>query len=150
VYPIAHPTCCECFCFRGVQTILCFAKTASACVPGSPVSAGRFFATDNAGTTESPKSLTIKLDKISPVVTCGSADALWHAADVKIGCTGSDGLSGLAIAGEASFYLSTSVPTGTETATAQIGTHSVRDALPDSRVASEMAPRAPWRISSRR
>src|SRR2546422_667057 len=41
-----------------------------------------YFARDNAGNSESPKTLTIKLDKHAPNVSCGSADGQWHSSDV--------------------------------------------------------------------
>ena len=62
-------------------------------------------------------------------VSCGAADGMWHAANVSIACTASDGGSGLATPADANFNLSTSVPSGTETATASTGTHTVADAV---------------------
>jgi Bacterial Ig domain/RTX calcium-binding nonapeptide repeat (4 copies) len=74
-----------------------------------------FHATDQSGNVESPDdSVTVKLDKSAPAINCASPDGLWHATDVSIGCTASDRISGLAVAGDASFSLSTSVATNTE------------------------------------
>jgi hypothetical protein len=67
-------------------------------------------------------------DTTAPSITCGSADGQWNATDVSITCTASDTGSGLAHpATDASFHLTTTVPAGTETATASTGTHQVCD-----------------------
>lgn len=66
-------------------------------------------------------------DTASPTVTCGSADGLWHAADVSISCTASDGGSGLNDPGDASFMLVTSVPAGAVDPNAATGSHQVCD-----------------------
>ena len=76
-----------------------------------------------------------RVDKKSPQVTCGTADGVWHAANVSIGCTATDGGSGLSSAGDASFSLATSVPAGTETATAQTGSRVVQDQVGNSNTA---------------
>ena len=70
-----------------------------------------------------------KVDKKNPQVACGSADGDWHADDVAIACTGSDGGSGLADAGDASFNLHTNVAANTETANASTGSQSVADVV---------------------
>ena len=53
-----------------------------------------------------------KVDKKAPGVSCGSADGDWHANDVSIACTATDGGSGVDPAGDASFSLSTNVAAG--------------------------------------
>jgi len=68
-----------------------------------------------------------KVDKKDPQVACGAADGNWHATDVSIGCTGSDGGSGLADNGDASFNLVTNVAANTETANAPTNSHDVAD-----------------------
>ncbi len=70
-----------------------------------------------------------KVDKKDPEVACGLADGDWHADDVAIACTGSDGGSGLADAGDASFNLHTDVAANTETANASTGSRSVADVV---------------------
>ncbi len=70
-----------------------------------------------------------KIDKKAPTVSCGSADGLWHAADVSIVCSASDDGSGLAGTGDTGFELSTSVPAGTEDANAATGTRPVCDSV---------------------
>ena len=70
-----------------------------------------------------------KVDKKAPAVTCGTADAAWHADDVSIGCTASDGGSGLEDAGDAAFDLTTNVPDGTETANASTNSKTIKDAV---------------------
>ena len=83
---------------------------------------------DNAGlcTTVGPWT-DLKVDKKAPDVSCGSADGLWHAADVAIGCVASDGGSGLDVAADASFDLTTDVAQGTEDPDASTGSHEVCD-----------------------
>ena len=76
-----------------------------------------------------------KVDKKAPSVTCGTADSVWHAADVSIGCTAADGGSGLASSGDAAFNLTTNVAAGTEDANASTGTRSVSDAVGNSATA---------------
>jgi len=66
-------------------------------------------------------------DTTAPIVHCGTADGQWHANDVSITCTASDSNPGLANSADASFSLSTSVPTGNETANAATGTRNVCD-----------------------
>jgi hypothetical protein len=98
-----------------------------------------FFAEDNAGNTEATKTLVVKIDKTAPTVSCGSADGVWHATNVDIPCTASDGPSGLLNAGDASFNLSTSVPAGVETANASAGTRVVSDKAGNDSTAGPVA-----------
>ena len=56
----------------------------------------------------------VVIDNAPPVVICGSADGLWHADNVDIGCTASDGETGLADPADASFDLTTDLPDGEE------------------------------------
>jgi len=70
-----------------------------------------------------------QVDKKAPSSSCGAADGIWHGSDVIIGCTASDGGSGLANAADANFSLSTNVPTDTETSNASTGAHPVCDAV---------------------
>ena len=79
------------------------------------------------------------IDRKDPAVSCGTADGAWHAADVSIACSASDGGSGLADAGDANFSLSTSVAAGTETANASTGTRSIADAVGNSATAGPVA-----------
>ncbi len=70
-----------------------------------------------------------KVDKKAPSASCASADGAWHATDVQIACAATDGGSGLANAGDASFSLSTSVPAGTEDSNASTDSRAVCDAV---------------------
>lgn len=79
------------------------------------------------------------VDKKAPSVSCGAADGLWHAADVSIPCTASDGGSGLANPSDASFSLTTSVPANTETSNASTNSHAVADAVGNSATAGPIA-----------
>ena len=84
-------------------------------------------AVDVAGRRSPMQSLTVKLDQTAPAVHCDPADGLWHASDVSITCTASDGASGLANLGDTNFNLSTIVPNGSETANAATTSRSVAD-----------------------
>jgi hypothetical protein len=72
-----------------------------------------------------------KVDKKAPVVSCGTADGSWHADDVTIHCTSTDGGSGVA-GGGASFDLTTNVAVGDETADAQTNDRTVADIVGNS------------------
>ncbi len=64
-------------------------------------------------------------DATPPQVSCGASDGAWHKIDVTIACTASDPESGLADAADASFTLTTTVPSGTETANAATNSREV-------------------------
>lgn len=93
----------------------------------------------SAGGSAPEQSVTIKRDATAPNFNCGSADADWHATDVDIACTASDGGSGLANAGDASFNLSTSVANGVENSNASTGSRTVLDAAGNSATAGPIA-----------
>lgn len=67
------------------------------------------------------------LDTTPPSITCASPDGAWHGDNIALSCTASDGGSGLANAGDASFTLSTSVVEDIEDANASTGTRVVCD-----------------------
>jgi hypothetical protein len=71
--------------------------------------------------------VAVRIDTGAPTVQCGAADGGWHAADVSIACSASDGGSGLASPADAGFSLSTSVAAGSETAGAATGLRVVCD-----------------------
>ena len=66
-------------------------------------------------------------DATPPALSCAAADGAWHNTNVTIACTASDLESGLANAADASFHLTTSVPAGTETASAATNSRQVCD-----------------------
>ena len=82
--------------------------------------------TDSGGLSASASATYSIVDTTPPQVSCGSADGLWHAADVSIPCTASDNVA-LANPADASFSLSTDVPVGTEDANAATNSHNVYD-----------------------
>jgi len=84
-------------------------------------------ATDEVGNVSPPQQVTVNVDTAAPTVTCGSPDGNWHGSDVSIGCTASDGQSGLANPAQASFSLTTNVAAGTETANAATNSAVVCD-----------------------
>jgi hypothetical protein len=76
-----------------------------------------------------------KVDRKAPAFSCGSADGAWHADDVAIACTASDGGSGLNPLSDASFSLTTSVGANTEDDNASTGTKTIQDLVGNSVVA---------------
>jgi hypothetical protein len=86
-----------------------------------------FRATDTAGTSSDPQTLTVQVDGSAPAVACAPSDAAWHAENVSTACSASDLPSGLADPSQAQLALSTSVPAATETETAATGTATVCD-----------------------
>jgi len=74
-----------------------------------------------------PVSAFFNLDIDPPVVTCDSADDIWHAEDVGIACTAVDAGSGLANPDDAAFFLWTSVAEGAETNNAFTSSRDVCD-----------------------
>jgi len=86
----------------GAQTITSTAVTgavASVTVSNQGTTVLSFSATDNAGNTESVKTLTIKLDKTPPTITGSRAPTPnqfgWNNSDVTVNFACSDSLSGL-------------------------------------------------------
>ena len=75
-------------------------------------------------------------------------DATWHATDVTVSCKGSDQTngSGLANSADANFSVSTSVPSGTETASAATGSHSVCDVAGNC---SQGGPFSPYKVDKK-
>jgi hypothetical protein len=86
-----------------------------------------YHAVDNAGNSETPKTLVVKLDKTGPLASCAAADSAWHGSNVSLACTTTDALSGLANAADASFSLSTSVAANTTNANASTSSRTVCD-----------------------
>ena len=117
--------------------------TGSITIPGTSQGATTvtFYATDNAGNTESivtnsnnqvnsaPPSITINVDLTPPTANCtpNNLPTGWTATDVTYNCTASDGLSGLANSSQSNFVLSTNVPANTQTSNANIGAVQVFD-----------------------
>src|SRR5207244_3239997 len=86
-----------------------------------------YHAVDGAGNAGPAKTLTVKIDKTKPGVSCGTADGDWHGTNVSIACTTADATSGLAHAEDASFSLSTSVAAGVTNGNASTDTRTVCD-----------------------
>jgi hypothetical protein len=99
--------------------------------PLNPVGDGShtltFFSQDVAGNVEAAHVQSLKVDTRPPVITCATPDGAWHATDVALACSASDGISGLANPSDAGFSLSTSVPAGVETNNAITGSRTVAD-----------------------
>src|SRR5215469_1265211 len=114
--------------------------SASVNITNEGVTTISYFATDIAGNVEATKTLTVQLDKTPPAINCGSPDGAWHASDVTIGCTATDGGSGLDASSPSSFSLTTSVPAGTETASAFTNGLTVCDIAGNCTVAGPVGP----------
>jgi hypothetical protein len=102
----------------------------SGCATGfvtSDTSGTTFTCTATSGGGTASSSVTIMRDATAPTVACASSDGHWHASDVTLACTASDSASGLANPGDASFSLSTQVPSGAETSSAATGSRQVCD-----------------------
>lgn len=85
---------------------------------------------DVVGNCSDAGPFTVQVDRADPAVGCAAADGIWHADNVAIACTASDGSgSGLADAGDASFSLHTLVGAGAEADNASTGSHQVCDAV---------------------
>ena len=81
-----------------------------------------------------------KVDMKPPVVNCPHSYPGWHATDVTVSCTATDGGSGLAVPSDASFNLTTSVPLGTEIKTALTNSHMVADNVGNNTTAGPYGP----------
>ncbi|MEO8683187.1 MAG: thrombospondin type 3 repeat-containing protein, partial [Vicinamibacterales bacterium] len=66
-------------------------------------------------------------DMIAPSIACAAPDGVWHAGNVSLACTASDGGTGLANATDASFSLITSVVDDIEDANASTDSRVVCD-----------------------
>ncbi len=102
----------------------------SGCGPGAVTSDtnGTVFtctATSDGGT--SSVSYTVKRDATMPAINCvPPATTTWYGANVSVPCTASDATSGVP-GGSANFSLATTVPAGSETASATTGTQQICD-----------------------
>ena len=94
---------------------------------------------DNLTNCATAGPYTFKVDKKSPIVSCGTADGSWHASDVSISCTATDGGSGVSPAEDGSFSLTTSVATNSETNDAATGTKEIADAVGNKVTAGPIA-----------
>jgi hypothetical protein len=96
-------------------------------------------ATDNGNNSGaapgSTSSATVRIDRTAPVVSCGTADGLWHADNVAIPCTAADGTSGLTDPADAAFALVTYVANGEESWNALTDGRTVTDVAGNSAMA---------------
>ncbi len=87
-----------------------------------------FSATDGAGTISLPGTLTIKIDRTAPSVSCAPPSTTqWYSGNVTVLCTASDGGSELASPTLAAFTLSTAVLDKSETSSAATNSQDVYD-----------------------
>lgn len=85
---------------------------------------------DKAGLSATVGPITgIKIDKKPPSVACSAPPNGWQQSNVSVPCNASDGGSGLASPGDASFNLSTSVAAGSANGNASTNTEHVCDAV---------------------
>jgi PKD domain-containing protein/Big-like domain-containing protein len=95
---------------------------------------------DLAGNGAASQPILVRVDKTAPTLACAAPDTAWHAGDVTLACSASDGGSGLASSSDASFTLSTNVAAGTQTASAQTGSHPVCDLAGNCATAGPLGP----------
>ncbi len=130
--------------------------TGSVAIPGTVEGATTitFFATDNAGNTETvvtnsgnqvtsaPPSLTIRVDLTPPTVNCipNNVPSGWTGSDVTYNCNSSDSGSGLANSSQSNFVLSTNVPPNTQNANANITAVQVFDVAGNSTAVGPYGP----------
>jgi microsomal dipeptidase-like Zn-dependent dipeptidase len=109
--------------------------TASLLVTSEGTTTVTAVAEDSYGTLSLPGTVELRVDRTGPTAVCAFPDGQWHAANISLGCTASDALSGLADPADAAFLLSTSVPAGVETADAVTGSRSLLDVAGNARTA---------------
>jgi hypothetical protein len=102
-------------------------SSAQVVVTGDGTTTVTAWATDTAGTTSTPQSVTVQVDQTPPAIACAAPSSAWSATDLTVGCTATDYLSGLANPAQSQLTLATSVPAGTETAAAATGSVTVCD-----------------------
>jgi len=93
--------------------------------------------------TSAADEFTYPTAPLPPYVKCESTDEAWHSENVKVACTASDPLSGLAEPSDASFTLSTSVAAGEETTAAYTGGRTVCN---NEGVCAEAGPVGPFMV----
>lgn len=101
--------------------------TGDGTVIASIASAVAHDAAGNGNNASTSTDNSVVYDKTPPLVSCGTADGMWHADNVSIACTASDPTSGLADATDASFSLSTSVAAGYEPSNALTNSRTILD-----------------------
>jgi flagellar hook assembly protein FlgD len=79
------------------------------------------------------------VDKMAPSFSCPAADGNWHADNVSIACTASDGGSGISPASDVNFSLSTTVADGAETANASTGSKVISDLVGNTKTAGPIS-----------
>jgi hypothetical protein len=83
----------------GLQTLA--GNAASVTVSAAGITTLTYFATDNAGNVETPKTLTVQIDLTAPVVTVthvSNGAVYYYGQTPSAGCSTSDALSGVATA----------------------------------------------------
>lgn len=83
-----------------------------------------YFAVDNAGNSEMPRNVTVRIDRTTPTATCETPAESWYSANTVISCSIEDTGSGVA---SPTIVLGTAVATGVETAHAQTDSQNVCD-----------------------
>jgi hypothetical protein len=114
-------------------------SSASVTVTTEGVTTVSYHAVDNAGNVEPTKTLVVRIDKTKPASTCAATDAAWHATNVTLACTATDGGSGLADAADAAFSLSTSAVAGSTDSNAATGSRLLCDLADNCSTAGPIA-----------
>ena len=84
-------------------------------------------ATDAAGLTSGSSSISVQVDQTPATVSCATPATSWSATNVAVACSAADATSGLADPNQALLSLATTVPAGSETASATTGSATVCD-----------------------
>jgi len=114
---------------------------------GYPTTAGAFQVNVSAGQAHGgPQDVFVTRiggftppDLTPPSVQCDTPDGVWHASEVSVACTASDGGAGLLNSEDAEFSLSTSVAALTETSNASTGSRQVCDVAGNCAVAGPLS-----------
>jgi hypothetical protein len=101
--------------------------TAQVLVSADGTTALSYWATDAAGTSSAPQSITLQVDTTAPAIACAAPGLAWTATNATIGRTASDAGSGLADPSQAQLSLATSIPAGAEATVAATGSATVCD-----------------------
>jgi hypothetical protein len=101
--------------------------TLSASGEGPAVATGTKTVSDKADNAATAGPLTFMIDTSDPLVSCDPLPSGWSGTDITVDCTAGDGVSGLANPADASFSLTTNVPSGTEDPSASTDSRNVCD-----------------------
>ena len=115
------------------------ASTAQVVVSADGTTTITYRATDAAGLSSDPASITVQVDQTPPTVNGAAPGSGWSATNLTVACTAADATSGLADPSQALISLATTVPAGSETASATTGSATVCDLAGNCSVAGPIS-----------